>query len=105
MDLTPFELVGTVPLSNEPGNAVSRGPLHRRAAKACVACRQRKIRCDVLRKYPHPCTNCELDNVHCAVVAGRYAFYYLSIICFYVALIDHIQSPAPKEVNFHKLWV
>ncbi|KAH0847814.1 hypothetical protein AYO21_04020 [Fonsecaea monophora] len=36
----------------------------RRAARACLSCRSRKVRCDVLRDGP-PCTNCRLDNVMC----------------------------------------
>ncbi|KAF2098454.1 hypothetical protein NA57DRAFT_56123 [Rhizodiscina lignyota] len=40
---------------------------HRRAAKACAACRSRKVRCDVLLRYPRLCTNCEFDSVQCIV--------------------------------------
>jgi hypothetical protein len=42
----------------------------RRAARACTACRGRKIRCDVT-KNEDKCTNCRLDNVECIVVASR----------------------------------
>ncbi|VUC23904.1 unnamed protein product [Clonostachys rosea] len=38
----------------------------RRAAKACLSCRNRKVRCDVV-SGGHPCTNCRLDGVGCTV--------------------------------------
>ncbi|KAJ0416297.1 fungal-specific transcription factor domain-containing protein [Aspergillus carlsbadensis] len=36
----------------------------RRAARACVYCRTRKVRCDVL-SGGRPCTNCKLDGLEC----------------------------------------
>jgi hypothetical protein len=51
---------------------------HRRAAKACTACRQRKVRCDVLLRYPRPCTNCEFDGIDCAVPANRWVRPFLA---------------------------
>ncbi|KPI41815.1 Cutinase transcription factor 1 beta [Cyphellophora attinorum] len=42
----------------------------RRAARACTACRGRKIRCDIT-KNEGKCTNCRLDDVECIVVASR----------------------------------
>ncbi|OAL34943.1 hypothetical protein AYO20_05658 [Fonsecaea nubica] len=38
----------------------------RRASKACLSCRARKVRCDVIDRLP--CTNCRLDRVECKVV-------------------------------------
>ncbi|KAH7142207.1 fungal-specific transcription factor domain-containing protein [Dactylonectria macrodidyma] len=38
----------------------------RRASKACLSCRNRKVRCDVL-SGGHPCTNCRLDKLDCIV--------------------------------------
>ncbi|KAI3393263.1 hypothetical protein diail_4522 [Diaporthe ilicicola] len=48
-----------------------RGPsrIRKRAAKACLACRARKVRCDVSQRG-RPCMNCYLDNETC-VVTGR----------------------------------
>lgn len=37
----------------------------RRARVACVCCRSRKIRCDVVQRSP--CTNCRLDSQICRV--------------------------------------
>src|ERR1700677_1911230 len=34
---------------------------------ACLSCRARKVRCDVVSQYPKSCTNCHLDQVECAV--------------------------------------
>ncbi|PTB72617.1 N-terminal binuclear Zn cluster-containing/DNA binding domain-containing protein [Trichoderma longibrachiatum ATCC 18648] len=38
----------------------------RRASKACLHCRQRKVRCDVTLRGV-PCLNCQLDHQSCAV--------------------------------------
>lgn len=45
--------------------AISR----KRSAQACLSCRSRKVRCDVI-SHGLPCTNCELDDKSCHVV-GR----------------------------------
>lgn len=45
----------------------------RRAPRACLSCRNRKVRCDVMRGLD-PCTNCRLDGVPCILansVRGR----------------------------------
>ncbi|KAF5026737.1 hypothetical protein F66182_1156 [Fusarium sp. NRRL 66182] len=39
----------------------------KRATKACLKCRRRKVRCDVTRTSA-PCTNCRLDGDECVVV-------------------------------------
>ncbi len=41
----------------------------RRAARACVSCRARKVRCDVVEGAP--CGNCRWDNVTCVVQESR----------------------------------
>ncbi|KAH7318594.1 cutinase transcription factor 1 [Stachybotrys elegans] len=41
----------------------------RRAARACVSCRSRKVRCDVVEGAP--CGNCRWDNVECVVQESR----------------------------------
>jgi hypothetical protein len=41
----------------------------RRAARACVSCRARKVRCNVVEESP--CTNCRFDNVECVVQESR----------------------------------
>ncbi|KAM5368086.1 hypothetical protein ACJZ2D_009690 [Fusarium nematophilum] len=38
----------------------------KRAAKACLGCRSRKVRCDVVHRK-NRCTNCVLDNRECVV--------------------------------------
>ncbi|KAH7239917.1 uncharacterized protein BKA55DRAFT_114597 [Fusarium redolens] len=48
----------------------SINPRRKRASKACVACRSRKVRCDVTHR-PHQCTNCALDNIQCVVKDRR----------------------------------
>ncbi|KAF5640803.1 fungal specific transcription factor factor domain protein [Fusarium sp. NRRL 52700] len=46
--------------------AMSQVQFRRRAAKACVACRERKVRCDVIVRG-QPCTNCYLDSKECVL--------------------------------------
>ncbi|KAI3339916.1 fungal-specific transcription factor domain-containing protein [Ustulina deusta] len=41
----------------------------RRAARACVSCRARKVRCDVVEGAP--CGNCRWDGVECVVQESR----------------------------------
>lgn len=49
----------------------SRLPVReRRAAVACLACRGRKVRCDVTVNGP-PCTNCRLSRASCAIAGPR----------------------------------
>ncbi|KAI0126393.1 fungal-specific transcription factor [Xylariales sp. AK1849] len=45
------------------------GKVRKRAAKACLSCRARKVRCDVSQRG-RPCMNCYLDSETC-VVTGR----------------------------------
>ncbi|KAK7223212.1 hypothetical protein V2G26_011215 [Clonostachys chloroleuca] len=42
----------------------------KRSPRACLVCRSRKVRCDVLQKS-RPCTNCTLDGKVCIVPNGR----------------------------------
>ncbi|KAK3945197.1 cutinase transcription factor 1 beta 2 [Diplogelasinospora grovesii] len=50
--------------ANGPGK-----PPKRRAARACVSCRARKVRCDVVEQSP--CGNCKWDKVECIVQQSR----------------------------------
>ncbi len=43
--------------------------VRKRAPKACLSCRARKVRCDVSQRG-RPCMNCYLDSETC-VVTGR----------------------------------
>ncbi|CAG8974864.1 hypothetical protein HYALB_00000479 [Hymenoscyphus albidus] len=48
-------------------------PVKRRSAKACRACRSRKVRCDVMQRYhvsaegEATCTNCNIDGIQCVI--------------------------------------
>ncbi|KAJ4176773.1 hypothetical protein FALCPG4_011458 [Fusarium falciforme] len=42
----------------------------RRASRACLSCRNRKVRCDVV-KGGVPCTNCRLDRIDCVVTESN----------------------------------
>ncbi|KAG5655218.1 hypothetical protein KAF25_001971 [Fusarium avenaceum] len=41
-------------------------PWKRRSSKACLSCRTRKVRCDVVDGGA-PCTNCRLDDIDCVL--------------------------------------
>lgn len=43
--------------------------VRRRATRACLSCRGRKVRCDVTSEGT-PCTNCRLDKVTCRLTAS-----------------------------------
>lgn len=51
--------------SGEPATKITK----RRAARACVSCRARKVRCDVVEGAP--CGNCRWDNVACILSESR----------------------------------
>ncbi|CRK34957.1 hypothetical protein BN1708_006591 [Verticillium longisporum] len=53
----------------EDPNAPPAKVTKRRAARACVSCRARKVRCDVVEGAP--CGNCRWDNVECVVQESR----------------------------------
>ncbi|KAF5004561.1 hypothetical protein FDECE_8951 [Fusarium decemcellulare] len=65
--------MATAVISSEPQTLDSKPkapPKHRkRAPKACLSCRARKVRCDVSQRG-RPCMNCYLDSEAC-VVTGR----------------------------------
>ncbi|KAG7119861.1 Cutinase transcription factor 1 beta like protein [Verticillium longisporum] len=70
-----------LPSTTDPGSLDPQPPLldsqnfrlgqsyRRRSVKACLCCRQRKVRCNVSLLGP-PCTNCHLDEKPC-IVADR----------------------------------
>jgi hypothetical protein len=53
---------------NNPSTAGNRAA-KKRAPRACVSCRDRKVRCDVV-SGGMPCTNCRLDDVDCVLEAS-----------------------------------
>ncbi|EXJ69838.1 uncharacterized protein A1O5_06910 [Cladophialophora psammophila CBS 110553] len=54
--------------------ATTHLPLHetltKRAGRACLTCRSRKIRCNVEERGP-PCSNCLTDDVHCQTARSK----------------------------------
>ncbi|RFU34666.1 hypothetical protein B7463_g1596, partial [Scytalidium lignicola] len=52
-------------------------PVKRRAAKACAACRARKVRCDVMQRYhvspdgEVTCSNCTMDGIRCIIEESK----------------------------------
>ncbi|KAK9777243.1 putative Zn(2)-C6 fungal-type domain-containing protein [Seiridium cardinale] len=59
----------TVEASQAGPKTKPAGKVRKRAAKACLSCRARKVRCDVSQRG-RPCMNCYLDSETC-VVTGR----------------------------------
>lgn len=53
----------------EPPKTKAQSKIRKRAPKACLSCRARKVRCDVSQRG-RPCMNCYLDSETC-VVTGR----------------------------------
>lgn len=55
-------------------------PVYRRASRACVQCRERKIKCDLTEKGS-PCQNCQNDEVECTTsISRRSRKYRLNMI-------------------------
>ncbi|CAG9989424.1 unnamed protein product [Clonostachys byssicola] len=71
MSVETFANIG-VALDFGFSNCAKPGPRlkRRRSPRACLVCRSRKVRCDVLQKS-RPCTNCTLDGKVCIVPNGR----------------------------------
>ncbi|KAL7782906.1 hypothetical protein V8C43DRAFT_326642 [Trichoderma afarasin] len=69
MDVSSFtpQILECVP---HPAKQKEREFRRKRAAIACVACRRRKVRCDVA-EHGLPCCNCELDQTECNVQTTR----------------------------------
>ncbi|KAF4494653.1 Cutinase transcription factor 1 beta [Fusarium agapanthi] len=47
----------------------TNGRRKRRARRACLTCRSRKVRCDVMQKSP--CSNCQWSSCECVVIRPR----------------------------------
>lgn len=56
------------PLAGDETQA--RDAIKRRSARACLTCRNRKVRCDTTITGS-PCTNCRLDNIDCVIIASK----------------------------------
>lgn len=62
-----FRLLTSAMSSAQPTEADNRPKKTRtRASKACLVCRQRKVRCNVALTGS-PCSNCRLDHETCVV--------------------------------------
>ncbi|KAL7904916.1 fungal-specific transcription factor domain-containing protein [Trichoderma velutinum] len=63
--------------------------LRKRASKACLSCRARKVRCDVSRRG-RPCMNCHLDGEAC-IVTGRARVKYRTT--------EHDSTSSPQKYS------
>lgn len=84
----------------------------KRAAKACLKCRRRKVRCDVTRTEA-PCTNCRLDGVGCVVAGKKYVCYdvsllvmlcFLSVFGLLMILVSDEEVMSPRDLS-HQAFV
>ncbi|KAK4103954.1 hypothetical protein N658DRAFT_420567 [Parathielavia hyrcaniae] len=76
----PSSTTGTAPSPKKRASLASEGKVtKRRAARACVSCRARKVRCDVVEGAP--CGNCRWDDVECVVQESRRRKKNLSFNC------------------------
>ncbi|UPK95877.1 hypothetical protein LCI18_006812 [Fusarium solani-melongenae] len=59
----------SLPTQDAPGRPFKHvAPGKRRAPRACLNCRARKVRCDVAR-FGRPCGNCTMDERNCVVTS------------------------------------
>jgi hypothetical protein len=74
------EYSGSKKRTQSTANLDARGnpkPVKRRAAKACAACRARKVRCDVMQRYhvtadgEVTCSNCTMDGIKCVIEESK----------------------------------
>ncbi|KAK4038776.1 fungal-specific transcription factor domain-containing protein [Parachaetomium inaequale] len=66
----PASATETTSSPKKRGSIAAEGKVtKRRAARACVSCRARKVRCDVVEGAP--CGNCRWDDVECVVQESR----------------------------------
>ncbi|KAK3378432.1 cutinase transcription factor 1 [Podospora didyma] len=66
---SPEPISGRKRTAEAPEPAGTAKVTKRRAARACVSCRARKVRCDVVEGAP--CGNCRWDNISCVVQESR----------------------------------
>ncbi|KAH6845492.1 fungal-specific transcription factor domain-containing protein [Chaetomium sp. MPI-CAGE-AT-0009] len=66
----PVSVTETASSPKKRASVTTEGKItKRRAARACVSCRARKVRCDVVEGAP--CGNCRWDDVECVVQESR----------------------------------
>ncbi|KAI1308878.1 fungal-specific transcription factor domain-containing protein [Xylaria venustula] len=73
----------------------------RRAARACVSCRARKVRCDVVEGAP--CGNCRWDGVECVVQESRRRKKGLFNTSSTTSHIAHNGAPHHQHTEAHLL--
>lgn len=74
-------------------------PINRRAGKACLTCRMRKVKCDV-EEHGQPCSNCLTDSVFCRIQPskrGRYVANPYNIV--EKRLSDISRKPTQEHAN------
>ena len=67
----------------------------RRAARACVSCRARKVRCDVVEGAP--CGNCRWDNVEVSLFAIGFSHSFTHILFIYFDFANPLTVHCPRK--------
>jgi hypothetical protein len=65
--LSPSAITYRSPIAQDKAN---ERVTKRRSSRACLSCRNRKVRCDVVHRGL-PCNNCRLDNVECVLKESK----------------------------------
>lgn len=69
-----------------PPKNYNQWPMTKRAGRACLSCRARKVKCDV-EEHGQPCSNCLTDEAICQVQKSKRGRYEFSV-CSVPAAID-----------------
>lgn len=74
-------------------------PKRKRASRACLSCRARKVRCNVAEGIP--CANCRMDEVACVVTTSRRRRYAGRTVCLVMTVVITLSSPWRTGVAEH----
>lgn len=74
-----------------PASGVGERGKKKRAGRACVLCRARKVRCDAVLNGV-PCTNCRLDSLECTIPKNKRHRYVFECILSYEELVELIKT-------------
>lgn len=74
----------------------------RRSSAACLECRRRKVRCDILAIKAKTCTNCRLDGIQCEMVESRRRRYVETSVRHTIACSsrDIQERPGEKPIRY-----
>jgi hypothetical protein len=80
---------GEKPRKTQSGPKISRQH-QKRASKACLSCRARKVRCISLTERPR-CTNCTTDGLECIIIGRKKPMYVFPLLDL-IDDVNHIHT-------------